>query len=182
MVINDSVTQTGAEVNSQRELHTKAIVESRAARESDENSDAYVVTCTDAGPVAAEYTIYLQNNSATKKLVIDKIILDQTDADVVWKIAHVTGTSAGTALSGINLKLGAANATSITARGGAAGVTGLTPSNVIHQFRGGAALASHEVDFGGALMLGEDVAIAIEYDAGTGGAVNISIFFHYNQI
>jgi hypothetical protein len=147
-----------------------------------EDGDAYSVIAADAGPVAAEYTLYFQNNSATQNFLITDIWSYATDADVVWKLASVTGTSAGTAITPVSLNVSTAKAAPATCRGGAAGVTGLTPVNTLLQWHNDIANTTQHSTVDGAIILGNGNAVAIEYDAGTGGAVILTMWGYYENI
>lgn len=176
----EGISGNKAEVDKAHRVATRAISVS-AIHEASLKGDAYSVLAADAGPVAAEYTIYLQNNSTAKNIVIDDIWSYGTDADVVWKLTIVTGTAAGaSAISPINLNLSAGGVGADAAcRGGAGGVTGLSAGDVIMQWYNGVANTTEHKDVKGSIVLANGNAIAAEYDAGTGGAALIEIHFHF---
>ena len=143
--------------------------------------DFYTVIAADAGPVAAEYTLYFKNDHSTKPFILSFIQSYATDADVVWKLHDVTGTSAGTAIVPVNTNLASGKVASATCRGGAAGVTGLTSTNVIGQWYNGIANTTVQQDVNDRVQVGPGQAIAIEYDAGTGGAALLMIAGYYDE-
>lgn len=168
-----------AAVNDLNQLHTRAVVEHRPAFASREQGQAFIAHAIDAGPVADEYTLWLQNDSETP-IVINTIFTANVAADVIWKLHSVTGTGAtAAAIVPMNLNLSSGNDANVTCRGGAGGVTALTSSGVITSWHGGVAYFNTVVNWWlDALILGKNDAIAIEFDAGTGSAVTCSIMFH----
>lgn len=169
-----------ANANGKGRLDTSARTNERIAYASREG-EAYTLVVADAGPTANEYTAYLQNTSSTSNIHIHSVSLSATDADVKWKIHSVTGTAAGaSSVTPLNTNRGSGKSASATARGGAGGVTGLTSEGVLYDFFHGPALSSFHFETHDALILGQNDAIAIEYDAGTGGAVSMTIDFHFD--
>lgn len=138
-------------------------------------SDAYVINMRDAGPAAGEYSLYITNTNTTRDFVISAIESYGTDADVEWILTTVTGTSAGTAITPVNLNLGSANVAGLTCRGGAAGVTGLTPVTTIKQWFNGVANTTEYIDLKDSLVIPYNSAVAFEYQAGTGGAAILCV-------
>jgi len=181
-IIQDG-TGTGyaAKVNAQNRLEVKAVTQSHVATVSEDDGQAYIVEAIDAGPVAAEYTLYLKNDS-DNKMVIDNIDTWVTDADVVWKLWEVTGTAAGAAvITPQNLNLSAGKNADATCRGGAGGVTGLTVSgSVKYTWKTGIALSHYRLNTNSSLILSKNDAIAFEYDAGTGGLAHLNLLIHYH--
>ena len=141
----------------------------------------YTITAADAGPVAAEYTLYFKNDSDTYNFIVSRIDTYATDADVVWKLAKVTGTAAtAAAITPVQTNTGSGKSALTTCRGGAGGVTGLTPSAVIWQWYNGVANTTRQMDTSDTLIVAPGQAIALEYDAGTGGAVLINMIGFYD--
>jgi hypothetical protein len=171
-----------AKVNDDNFLITRSVIEKHAAQVSYDEGLAFTWTADDAAPSAGEYTLYLKNDSTTKKLVIDMLIFNSTDNDVVWKLHQVTGTAAGASVvTGTNLNLSSGQVADATARGGAGGVTGLTSSKVLGISFGGPGMTPIRVDLDGTVVLGQNNAIALEYDAGTGGRAAVTIGAHYHN-
>jgi hypothetical protein len=182
MLIEDGKgTGRKAEVNSENMLVTRSVTESHLSHVADDEGIAYIITVDDVGPVAGEYTLYIKNTNSSDVFVVDCMTLNNVDADVVWKIHQVTGTAAGASvLTPINTNLSSGNTADMTVRGGAGGVTGLTSVNVLNTTFGGSANSNVCIDLRGAIILGHQNAIAVEYDAGTGGAVSITLLGHYH--
>jgi len=137
----------------------------------------YTVISVDATAVANEETMYIQNTSTLKDMIIDRIIISTNTASL-WRVKFVTGTADGaSALTAINLNKASSNTAAATVRGNG-DVGSITDDGDIVLLRVEA--DSHdEVEFGGALRLGQDDAIAVECE--TNAAVEIVIFFHFDS-
>jgi len=183
-IIQDGAgTGRSARVTEDNRLQTMANSSNRIYFNSRDYEESYSVTCADAAPTAAEYTLYIQNTSQTYDLVFDEFWTYATDADVQWKLTSVTGTAAGAAvITAVNCNLASAKVATANIRGGAGGVTGLTPVNVIWQWRNGAANSTLPALTYGILRVGPGQALAFEYDAGTGGAVLIGVTMYFDRI
>jgi hypothetical protein len=168
-----------AEVSNAQRLKTDSCSKSALTCAS-ELGDAYSVIAVDAGPVAAEYTLYFKNNSADEFHLYDMWSYG-TDADVVWKLHKVTGTASGTAITPVNLNVGSGKIADVTVAGGAAGVTGLTSAGVLLQWYNGIANTTNKWTIDGAIIIPSGTAIAIEYDAGTGGAAMLTLRGYYES-
>ena len=167
-----------AKVDSENRLFTKAVTESALAHISHEQGLAFSVVAADTGPAAGEYTVWLQYDG-DDVLLIDSLMLASINADVVWKIHQVTGTGATAAsITAINLNGSSGKVSNTTVRGGAGGVTALTSTAVIAEIFGGGAYNTDLQPVADAIVLGKNDALAIEYDAGTGGRVAVTIVFH----
>mgnify|MGYP001237969910 CR=1 FL=1 len=137
--------------------------------------EAYSVTSHDASAAAATYPIYVRNNSDSL-LIVDSIRVGSVEASL-WKLWYVTGTAAGgSVLTPTNLDDSNA-AAPITARGGDS-VTGLTAGSQIGAMR---CEATGEATTSTPIVLGQGVAIALEYDTGTTGIAEITIVGHYED-
>jgi len=181
-LIIESGTGNGnaAEINDEHQLLTRAVTESHAAHISDNEAVAFSIVAIDVGPVAGEYTLYFQNTSSELGFVLDSVHTNSINADVIWKLHHVTGTSTGTVITPVNLNLTSGKSADCVCRGGAVGVGGLTSSNVIATWYNGVVYNQTHFHLDGTLILGQNNAIALEYDAGTGGAVSIVMMGHYH--
>jgi len=144
---------------------------------------AFTISADDAAPTAAEYTLWVYNASTEQRnFIVDKITTWQVDANVVWRLWEVTGVGATAALiTAKNTFLGSTiSAGELTCRGGAGGVTALTTvGNWIATWGGGYVYNSYMQDILGAVILEPGKAIAIEYDAGTGGRAGVNIYGHF---
>jgi hypothetical protein len=168
-----------AEVSSDSRLKTDCLTQT-ALTVASERGDAFSIIAVDAAPVANEYTLYFQNNDSEHFHIFDMWSYG-TDADVVWKLSKVTGTSAGTAITPVNLNCASGKVADATVRGGAGGVTGLTPAGDILQWYNGIANTTNVWTIDGAIIVPSGTAIAIEYDAGTGGAAMLMLRGYYES-
>ena len=144
---------------------------------------SFTISAEDAGPVAGEYTLWVYNNATERRnLIIDKVNTWQVDADCVWRLWEVTGTGAGAALiTAKNTYLGSAISTGdLVCRGGAGGVTGLTVvGNWIDTWGGGYVYNTQNQDILSSVIIEPGRAVAVEYDAGTGGRAGATIIAHF---
>lgn len=180
MIIEDGTGNSyKAKVNINHELVVKAITEHESAHIAEEFGESYVAIATDIGPVAGEYTLYFKNTSE-KDFIVSEIRYYVTDADVEWIFTTVTGTASGAAvIEPVNTNLGSGHTADAVVRGGAGGVTGLTPVKTIIIIKGGIALSN--VVLITHLVIPKNIAVAFEYNAGTGGVAQIGIFGYYKQ-
>jgi hypothetical protein len=168
-----------ADVNELHQILTRTVVEHRPAYISRSLGKAFIATADDAAPTAAEYTIWLKNNSDVP-IVINSIFTFNVAADVVWKLHSVTGTGGtAAAITPVNLNLSSGLDANVSCNGGAGGVSGLTSSGTITAWAGGVTYFNTVVNWWlDALILGKNDAIAVEFDAGTGSRAGVSIMFH----
>lgn len=179
-IIRDPNSGRGAGVDENYNLKVRAVTGGHAAEISHNKGLTYRAEALDAGPTAAEYTFYLLNSSAWD-YVIDDIMLYSVDADMQLIWTTVTGTAGGAAvITPKNLNLGSGNAFDGICRGGAGGVTGLTPVLTIATIQGGIANTNAIIPVNGRVILPKNVAFAFEYNAGTGGACSIAVAGHYH--
>lgn len=112
-----------------------------------------------------EEVIYIKNNSKTSLLVIDKATVNSVNAGF-FELFEVTGTAAGTSITGANTNLTSGNEADATALGEAS-VTGLTIGKRIDLART-AANGRATMELQDVLILGLNDAIAITYTGSTG--------------
>lgn len=136
----------------------------------------YVWASFDSAAAVDEYTIYVQNTSTSDNLIIKEVNVHPGVA-MTFKISTVTGTAAGTPITGYNLNRNSGNAASANAFGDAA-VTSLTEEQVIAVAMV-PALQSAEIAFHDALILGQNDNIAVECDVNAGGLVYIQIVGYF---
>ena len=130
---------------------------------------------------AGDYVYYIKNTSSTRNLFIQSLEFHSVEA-VHWKIWKVTGTAAsGTAITPGNLNLGSGKTAEATVMGGGATITGLTTDRQIGTHRT-EATGEAGMDFGEALILPPNSAIAVEYDTGTTGLCEIDCLFFYEDV
>jgi len=175
--IDDGGKNGSVTVSNTQRLDVSSRIASRQYYESRDEGQVYTVISVDATAVANEESIYVQNTSTSKDMVIDKIIIS-TDTASLWRIKFVTGTATGSSvLTPVNLNKGSSNSAQATCRGDGA-VGNITDDGDIGLIRVEA--ASHdEIDFNEALRLGQDDAIAVECE--TNAAVEIVVQFHFDS-
>ena len=159
-------------------LNVSGRVDSRSYYNSRDRGQTYSLVFDDADAAVADYFCYLQNTSTDKELVLDAIGINSTVACSI-KLAFVTGTAAGSSsLTPVNLNKQSSNAAAATARGDGA-VTGLTEDGVIDLAMVTAG-GHEEFRLKERVRLGQNDAIALEYDRAAGnGIVEGVIFFYY---
>jgi len=139
-----------------------------------EKSYSWFSTYTTAG---AENVIYIKNTHATDNLEIHSIVLG-TNTNVVFTMSQVTGTAAGTTITGSNMNLGSTQTASVTSLGNAA-VTGLTTGKTLLTFR---VLANYgdKYNIEGGVILTPNTAIAVAVSVLT--TFDCSIYGHFNNL
>jgi hypothetical protein len=165
-------------VSESNRLNVSAKTAERPYYVSRDDKLAFIATSIDATSVAGEYPFYLKNTSTTRNLFLWEIHMGTVEA-VLFKMWEVSGTATGTEIFPVNLNLGAGLTAEASAFGNAA-VGGLTAVNLLHLGRT-SALGEVEMEFFGALILAPQDAIAIEYDTGTTGVVDVTAEFHYEN-
>jgi len=143
---------------------------------SRDDGQAYIWNSFDAAAAVGEYTMYVQNTSTSKNLIIKETTVSPGVA-MTLKISTVTGTAAGTPITGYNLNRNSGNDASANAFGDAA-VTGLTEAQVVQVIMIPALETGH-VDFHDAFILGQNDAVAIECDVNAGGLVYLQIIGYF---
>lgn len=130
---------------------------------------------------AGDYVYYIKNTSSTRNMFIQSLEFHSIQA-VHWKVWKVTGTAAGgTAITAGNMNLGSGKEAEATIMGGGATITGLTTERQIGTHRT-VATGETSMDFGEALILPPNSAIAVEYDTGTTGLCEIDCLFFYEDL
>jgi len=140
---------------------------------------AFTATSHVASAVAGDYVCYLQNTSSTRNMYIWEIHMGAVN-NSLFKLWQVSGTGAGTTVTPSNLNLGSGLTAEATCLGNAA-VTGLTAVKELHPVRV-QANGNGGTEFFGALIIPPQEAVALEYDTGTTGIVDVNIEFHYEGI
>jgi hypothetical protein len=139
--------------------------DSRAYYNSRDEKQAYSVCYDHQSAVAGEYSLYIENTSSTKELVISAIGINAAENARV-KLVFVSGVASGSVLTPTNLNKGSSNdSDSIVIEGV---VTGLTEISCI-DFAGVQANGHEQFRLNDVVRLGQNDAIAIKYDEGTTG-------------
>lgn len=147
---------------------------------SRDTEEAYTLVSLVTNAAAGSYVSYIQNTSTTKLLFIKELHLGSVNAGL-FKLWKVTGTASGTSIIPENLNSTSGRIAPANCFGDAV-VAGLTPvGRPIIVPRVGA--NTHDThDFGDSLILGPNNAVAVEYDTGTTGNVEVEITFHFENI
>jgi len=158
-------------------LNTDSRSEPRAFYVSRDNSQAYVLVIEDDDAVAGDIIAYLKNDSKDKKLYVQSIVVSCANA-ITIKVAFGDSTVAtGSPVTPANLNRPEINAADVTSFGNGA-IGGVIASTFLPSTRCPAG-DSKIIFFNDALILGPNSNIIVEYDAGTTGAVELSIYFFF---
>jgi len=154
--------------------------DNRAYYNSRDSKQAYSVAYNHQTAAAGEMSLYIENTSSTKELVISSVGLNAVENARI-KLWFVSGTAAGGAvLTPTNLNKGSSNDADCIVREGAAGdaVTGLTTLGII-DFAAAPAMGHDEFRLHDTIRLGQNDAISIEYDEGTSGDFYGVVFMYF---
>jgi hypothetical protein len=179
IVDNGKGTGNGMSVSADNRADISARSNPRIYYISRDKERAYTWFFEDDDAAAGDYVAYLQNNDSNRTLVIDDIIIS-TEFAATIKAHVVTGTaSGGASITPTNLNLSSTKSALATARGTGA-ISGLTSSGVFDALRL-SANDTVELKIGDALQLGNNDAIAIEYDTGTTGDCEVTILGYFED-
>ena len=134
---------------------------------SRDDGEAYSITSADSPSAANEYNLFFKNKSPTKNFVITEFLLTSAIL-TIFKISTVTDVTAatGATIVPVNLNITSGNTADATCLGNGA-VANLVEKDVIYTIAVGPDEWEHYATHG-ALILGKDDAIAVEYDVGAG--------------
>ena len=130
-------------------------------------------------PYYVSRDFYIKNTSSTRNLLLHAVEFHSVE-NVKWKIWHVSGTAVGTLITPTNLNLGSGLPAEAICMGNAA-VTGLTELGQVGAHRT-TALSEAGMEFSDALILTPGTAVAVEYDTGTTGIMELDVFFYFEDI
>lgn len=153
-----------AKVNSRRRLDVSAANVSESAYIAAAEAETYIWTGSYSTNTGDEI-MYIKNNSSSKLLVIDKVTVNSVNAGF-FELFDVSGTAAGTIVTGKNTNLTSGNVADATSYGDAS-VTGLTIGDRIDLART-AANGRTDMKLNDVLILGQNNAIAVTYTGSTG--------------
>lgn len=178
---NDNTRATEEMEGSDGRANVSSRADSRGYYNSRDEGLCFSLPWEHTSSEAGEFVAYWKNTSQTKTLVISSSGINADNASK-FKLHFVTGTAAGgTSTEPTNLSSvepHAAEATAMTGGSAATGITGLTSTGVIDCARAGAG-GHEEFRLGDRLRLGQNAAIAIEYDVGAVGDTDGVIFGYY---
>lgn len=178
-VIRGARNSIGADVTEDNQLLVKAVSESELEFVSEEKGDAYSVSST-YGASANQEILYLKNTSSTKNLYIDYFLGGGSGA-TIFTVFKTTDTAGGTTVTPLNLNFSAGNSADASAYGNAS-VTGITAASAtdIIFFEGiSAASQFAPLDLKGAVILGQNDAIAVTTSAAV--TVYCTLAFHFKD-
>lgn len=140
------------------------------------NGDAYIWTIEDYNYGAADTILSVRNDHSTKNLHITKIKLHgDTETEVEIHVPNTAYTPGGTVVVGENLNRTIQRTAEASARANETGQA--TQGDVIERVRIKVD-TDYEIDFGGALILGNDDAVAVDYTT-VGGEAHVSIWGYF---
>ena len=167
---------------SDNRLNVSARSDDRAYYNSRDKGETFSIVFDFQSASAGEFGGYFKNTSSTgKSFVVAGVGINSVEASRI-KLHFVTGEAAGgTPLIPTNLNGSSSNAATATAMEGASaatGITGLTSEAVI-DFAYVTATGHQEFRLKDRLRLGQNDAIAVEYDEGTTGDFSGVIFGYF---
>ncbi len=177
--IDDGGKNGPVTVSNTNRLDVSSRTADRTYYESRDEGQVYTVSIEDAGAVADEETVWLENLSTISDMIIDNITIGSV-ALSTWRVKYVTFTTTptGTVVTATNLNRSSSNVAAALCRGGAAGVANLIDGPTL-SFINVAAGGQTTWDTKEALRLGQNDQIAIECE--TAGDALITIEFHYDS-
>jgi len=176
-VIKDGGSGTTAKVDSEGNLRTVAITQSEIEHVSETEELAFSWVSGTWNPEAADTILLVKNTSSDETLHIKSIWMS-TDADTLAQIHIPTSdvTVAGdTVIVGTNLN---AASTKVADASAATNETGNAQGNIIWEQEIFALNGPTVVDFDGAIVLGQNQSIAVDYVSAT-AVVGVTIIGYY---
>jgi len=151
-------------------LNVSSRSDGRRYYNSRDDKQTYTAVFDHQTAVAGEYSMYIKNTSNTKELVISSIGINTANASRI-KLWFVTGDAVnGAIMTPSNANKGSSNDSSSLARQGNAGsgITGINEDGII-DFVAVSAGGHEEFRLDDTIRLGQNDAIALEYDEGADG-------------
>ena len=146
-------------------------------------AQSYSLVCDHTNAAVGEYSMYLQNTSTTGlDLVVSSIGINSTTA-AIFKLWFVTGVAGdGATITPTNLNKSSSNDAAATALESAAGtsISNLTTDGII-DVASLSAGAHEELRLGDRLRLGQNDAIAIEFENASGTEEGFGVCFFYYE-
>ena len=177
--------KTGADERakgSDNRVNVSSRSDDRAYYNSRDKGECFSVPFDFQSASAGEFGVYFKNNSSIGlEFVVAGVGINSVEASRI-KLHFVSGTATGgTVLTPTNLNGSSSNAAAATAMEGgsaATGITGLTSISLI-DFAYVQATGHQEFRLKDRLRLGQNDAIAVEYDEGTTGDFSGVIFGYF---
>lgn len=179
-VIKSGSSGNVASVNSDGQLEVKSVSESELEFISEKSGQAYTLTSTLATGGADVEIMYLKNTSSTKNMYIDYFVGGASAAGI-FTVFQTTSTPGGTTATPKNINTSSGNAADALCYGNAA-VTGITAASAtdIFFFEGVSAASQFAtLDLKGAIILGQNDAIAVTFSVSA--TVYQTLAFHFKD-
>jgi len=164
---------------SDNRLNVSSRQDSRRYYNSRDESEAFSLVWDDTDSAAGDHIVYWKNTDTTgRELVFSSVGLNSANA-CSFKLHVVTGTAVGTSITPACLnRASPKSAQAVTVEAAGTAITGLTEQVEIDH---AACTAGGHEEFrlDDSLRLGQDEAIAIEYEQGTTGRTWGVIFAYY---
>lgn len=169
-----------AGVSKDNRVMTSAKVNTRGYYVSRDDQRLFNAVFEDASAAAGDYVAYIKNTSTTRRLVIDLFRIGAVNA-AIFKVVTATGTATGgNAVTSVNMNRGSSITPEATLLADAVGgFAAGTP--LIVKVRTPAA-TSFDINFDDTLILGQNDAIAVEYDVGTTGEASVTLRYYFEDI
>ncbi len=161
-------------------LNVSSRADNRAYYNSRDEGLAFSLAFEHSSSAAGQYSAYWKNTSANKELVISSVGINAVENARI-KLWFVTGTAAGgSSATPVNLNKTTSKDAEATVRIASSGssITGLTEAGLI-DLAAAPANGHDEFRLTDRIRLGQNDAIALEYDKGTTGDFYGVIFGYY---
>lgn len=165
-----------AEVNSENQLVTKAVVETDLEFHSEHEGQAFSWNSGTYDGAAGDTALLVKNTAGDLDLHIDHIVISiDIESRVVIHLPTTEVTVAGTTITGTNLNTGSSN---VAEAGAARDETGNAQGNIVWTGELQAASEPHVVDL--PVVLSKNKSIGVDI-VGDFGACDITIVGHYAE-
>jgi len=171
-----------ASISESNRLNVSAKSNPRMFYISRDEQRAFSAVGIDSSAAAGDMVFHLKNTSASRNMVLHTLAASSAN-NTLLKLWEVTGTAAsGSEITPTNLNLTSGLTAEADCMGGeAAAITGLATGRLISCRR--ITASTHiALDLNDALIIGPSDQIAVEYDTGTTGSVELTAVFYYEDI
>ena len=157
-------------------FNTSSRSDARAYYNSRDEGQTYALTFDDIDAAVNDFSVYWQNTSPDKILVVSSVGVNSTVTGTV-KLHFVTGVAdTASALTLVNLNRSSSNAAAANCLGNSAVGTIVTAGEIDQVIVG--ANAHEELRLGDRVRLGQNDAIAIEWDRGASNTILEGVIFY----
>lgn len=166
-----------AGVNKNQKLLTLAETNQTGHYVSVRDGLAFNIVSTCSSCAAGNHVLYFKNTDADRHFFVDVLRVGAAST-ATWKVWKATGDSTGAStITPANLNFGSNQKASAHVRGNGV-VTGFTQDTLV-AIKRHPANQDGDVPFDDVLVLATDDAIAVEYDVGSSGAVEVLMRGYY---